>query len=179
MTTRTVKELIDRYGIRAADGGKIFVREGKLATKDNALDELKARKAEILEHLAAEAARKEAAAAERARKIDEIEGLAEIKGAEIDLAQWEMEFSSSFEGPDACGGLGVRPMPQYDIAAMKAKYPRAAAYLRAEAEAYKTNYELSAIGRRALDEVIFGDYNTAMDTMEKEIADFSARHLMD
>ena len=174
-------EMINRYnitlGINPKTGNEcIVVHAMERAKKDKAVDEIKAHVAEIKAHLKAEKEAEERAARERRARIDAIEGLKEIRAARQDLENWHDEFEKSFED---VGGLGVRAKPEYDFAAMKAQYPRAAAYLRAEAEACKSNYELAAIGQKALEEVIFGDWEKAMETMDAEIKAFCEKHAWD
>lgn len=109
----------------------------------------------------------------------EIEGLAEIRKAEAELSAWHRKFERSFEGENAVGGMGVGPKPQHDIKAMLDEYPRAAAYLKAERNASKSNIELSEIGRKAELEIIFGDYREAMEHMEAAEKAFTERHIWD
>ena len=177
----TIKELIDKYGIEEATGehaGNIYVRYGREAQRDNAVQEIKAKKPEILAYFAQRREAAKQAREEREAKIAAIEGLAELKAAYTDLIKWQREFEASFESEDG-GGFGVRPKPQYDIGGMLARYPQAAAYLKAEDEAHKSNYELSEIGKRALETVIAGDWEKAMETMQAEIKAFTERHLWD
>lgn len=182
-----IEQLIRRYSlsitINPATNQEALMADLSAVKKDNATEEIKQKKAEIMEHLRAKRAEDEKRAEEarqkakeRAERIKEIEGLKEIQDAIEDLEQWQYEFDKSF---DDVGGLGVRPKPVHDVKAMRQKYPRADAYLRAEEEYLKSNYELSAIGQRALEEVIFGDWQKAMETMEKEIKDFVQRHIWD
>ena len=175
----TANELIKKYRITlATQNGKegIMVYGMDAAKRDNAIEAIKAAKEEIKAYLKAEKAEQERKARERAERIAAIEGLNEIRSAIDDLESWQYEFDKSF---DDVGGLGVRQKPQYDIPAMKAKFPRAAAYLLAEEYSLKSNYELSAIGRKALETVIYGDYSEAMTTMDAEIKEFADRHAWD
>ena len=177
----TVRDLIDRYNLYITTSpttGKECVGSAyaERIRRDGAADEIRAKKQEIMDALKADRAEKERQAVDRAARVAAIEGLTEIRAAIDDLESWQYEFDKSF---DDVGGLGVRPRPQYDIAAMKAKYPRAAAYLRAEEESLKTNTELAAIGRKALENVIFGDWQEAMATMDAEIDAFVKRHAWD
>ena len=182
-----IEQLIRKYslslGINPKTGEEGLMANLNAVKRDNARDEIAAKKQQIMEYLKAERAEKEREAAEAKRKAQErqeriaaIEGLKEIQDAIEDLNRWHYEFEKSFED---VGGLGVRPMPDYDIKAMRAQYPRADAYLKAEEEAMKSNYELSAIGRKALEEVIFGDYVQAITTMDAEIKAFVDRHIWD
>jgi len=185
-----VKEFVEKYGIfqvcHVVDGETVWENTiraprdkiGKVNVS-NVFNEMKARKAEIIKYFEGERAEKERQYQERKRKIASIEGLAEIKAAYSDLENWYNEFEKSFDGD--CGGLGVRPKPEYDIKAMREQYHVADAYLKAESEAYKSNYELSAIGKRALEKIIEfpENYKETMEIMEAEIKDFTERHMWD
>ena len=109
--------------------------------------------------------------------IDAIPGLKQIRAAHADLSAWHAELNASF---DDCGGLGVRPKPQYDFAAMYAQHPRAAAYLTAEAYACAANRAKAAAGKRALDAIISGaDCDATLAAMRKEWEDYCAEHMWD
>jgi hypothetical protein len=183
----TIEQLVRRYTlsitINPATNQEALMADLGAIKRDNAKEEIKQKKAEIMAYLKDQRAEDEKRAEEarqrekdRSERIKQIDGLKEIQDAIEDLDRWQYEFEKSF---DDVGGLGVRPKPDYDIKAMRQKYPRADAYLRAESEYLKSNYELSAIGQRALEEVIFGDWQKAMETMEKEIKVFADRHIWD
>lgn len=174
-------ELIEKYCISLAGNGMIGLSNGAQAKKDGVLDEIKAGKTEIIARLTEIKAEKEKAAAERAAKIAAIEGLNEIKKAKMEIKKWNSQFAKSFEGETAVGGMGVGKKPSYDLDAMYKKYPVARAYLRAEAESRKSNYEYAAIGRRALEAIINSseDYENIMATMDAEISASVNRHMMD
>jgi len=176
-----IKEMVDRYnitlGVNPKTGNEcIAVHAMDRAKKEKKVDEIKAHVAEIKAYLKAEKEEEDRKWQERKDKINAIPGLKEIKAARLDLERWHDEFEDSFRD---VGGLGVRAKPQYDFAAMYAQYPRAVAYLKAEAESNKNNYRLSAIGKKALEEVIYGDYQKAIETMEEEIKAFVEEHACD
>jgi len=175
----TVKELINRYNIIPEPDGRLRVRNVRMAKKDNAVPEITRRKAEIMAYFEQEKEEKAKAKKERQEKIEAIEGLAEIKKAIQEKAEWQIRFNQSFEGEGAVGGMGVGEYPKYDIKGMLQKYPRAAAYLKAEEYEQKQNIELSIIGEKALSEVVFGDYEKAMRDMEQELKNFREKHLWD
>lgn len=177
--TLTVKEMIDKYKIvLATQNGKegLMIYGIDAAKRDNAIESIKSAKEEIKAYLKAEKDEMERKARDRSERIAAIEGLKEIRDAINDLETWQYEFEKSF---DDVGGLGVRPKPQYDIPGMKTRYPRAAAYLLAEEYSLKSNYELSAIGKKALDTIIYGDYSEAMIAMDKALKEFTDRHIWD
>lgn len=146
--------------------------------KDDALDEIKEKKEEILKYFADERNEKKRFQEERQQKIAAIEGLVEIKAAYKDMMDWQIEFNKSFND---VGGLGIRPKPEYDIDAMLEKYPVAAAFLEAEGQALKQNDELSIIGSQALEQIIYNPekYAEIIDEMHKEIKTFVDKHLWD
>ena len=181
MEQSKIKEMVRRYGIFDAGDGRLGIREAILARKENAIEDIKTAKQEILAYFAAEKAEKQRAIEERRRKIEAIPGLKEVEAAKADLAAWHREFSASFDGEGAVGGLGVRPNPDYDFDALKAAYPAAFAYLAAEKEVEKENYELSAIGRKALEKIIEcpEEWAKAIEEMDAAKKAFVDRHLWD
>ncbi len=176
----TVQELIAKYTISIhTDGVNISIGNSALMNKDKTIDEIKTKKPEILDILRQEKAEKEKAASERKAKIDAIEGLAEIKQAKREIETWRENFNRSFEGE--YGGRGVGQKPNYDIKAMCEKYPAAASYLRAESEMFKSNYQISAIGKKALEAIIENPENHAkiIAEMEKELKQLAEKYLFD
>ena len=126
-----------------------------------------ARVEEIKAHFEAVRAAEEASYAAHVARIDAIPGLREIQHAIADEERWWLDFEASFRD---VGGLGVRPKPQYDIEAMKARYPQAAAWLRAEKLFADYSFELHEIGRKALELVEAGEHIKAIALMDEGIA---------
>lgn len=62
---------------------------------------------------------------------------------------------------------------------MRAAHPQADAYLKARAAAESDNYELAAIGNRALERVVNGNWEAAMADMEKEKQEWLNEHTWD
>ncbi len=148
------------------------------------MDEIRAKKEEIKAILRSrkeaeeEARRKERE--EHERKLAAIPGLKELSDAYADMAKWRYEFNKSFDG-EGGGGVGVRPKPKYDFEAMEKKYPIAVAYRKAEAEANKANYELSEIGKRAVQAILDNpeSYEEVMAQMKAEEKAFFEKHMWD
>lgn len=172
----TVKELVERFGITKAENGMIRVPSSSESA--NARDEIKSKKAEIIAYLEEKEEAKRRASEERKAKIDAIEGLKEIRAALEDLSAWDREFEKSF---NHCGGLGVRKKPEYDFKALYEQYPIAYAYLQAEHNAYSCHYQISAIGRKALEAIINDpqNYENAIIEMKREISKFLDRNAFD
>lgn len=184
----TAQELIKKYDIvlqtKWTDKGfeptgTLMIREGVACRRAGDLDAVKAAKPEILAILMAEREAEERAYQERQEKINSIPGLKEIKEARRDLEKWSDEFRASFESEDG-GGVGVRPKPKYDLAAMYAKYPRAKAYLLADEYADAANYAKAKAGEKAREAIINGeDPEAAIATMEAEWTAYTQAHMWD
>lgn len=184
----TTEQLIQKYEIAQhakyiqGKGYEYFdaieIHNVSLMKKDNMMEEVKERKQEIIEYLTAKREAEKRAIEERQEKINSIPGLKEIENALNDIELWQEEFSKSF---DDVGGLGVRPKPIYDFDELYEKYPIAKAYLDAEKYAIKTNYELSHIGKKALERIIYhqDEYQEAIQDMEADIKAFTDKHMWD
>ena len=174
----TVEELVKAYYISLYGDDKIKLGSGPAAERDGAIETIKARKPEILSYLLTKRQAEQDRAARRAANRKAIEGLAELEAAHEDLDKWEDEFADSFK---TVGGLGVRPKPEYDFEGMKQKYPGAAALFRAESIANQSNYNLAAIGQKAVDSILDNpaDYEQTIAQMDKEYAEEIERHMWD
>lgn len=184
----TAKELIKAYNIKLTikwDGtkhaptGTLMITDGVACRRAGDLDAVKAAKPEILAVLMAEREAEERADQERQEKINSIPGLAEIKAAQEDLAKWNQEFQGSFES-ECGGGVGVRPKPQYDLAVLYAKYPRAKAYLLADQYAHAENYAKANTGEKAVRAIMNGeDPEATIAVMEAEWKEYTQAHMWD
>lgn len=178
----TVETLISKYGLYLADkDGQDAVgvkpAYAKWFVKENAKELVIAHKAQIIDCLKARAESEKVSAEERAAKIAAIPGLAEIKAAIDDEYEWRGEYEDAMESEDET--IHLRPRPSVDIAALRAKYPQASAYLTAEAMSHRSNYEYAAIGRKALEMVINGDYQGAVEYMDARKKQLCAEHAWD
>lgn len=134
---------------------------------------------EIKAQLNAEKAAKEAADKARQNKIEAIEGLKEIRAAINAQARYREELVQMMEDED---NDGIRPpkRPDPDIAALKAKYPRAAAYIKAENYSCAEHYAKADAGRAALEKIINGgDFAQAIADMEHEWSAYCRDHIWD
>ena len=77
-------------------------------------------------------------------------------------------------------GANPPQKPVDDIAALKAQYPAAAAYLKAEAYEYASHYAKSAAGRKAKQAIADGaNYGEALAQMEAEWQAHCEEHIWD
>ena len=139
---------------------------------------LKARKPEIMKFLIKQKTEIICQRQARAAQIDSIEGLLRIKAARQDVEAWHDEYTENWERGDS--GVGLRPRPEYDFDELYKEYPRAHAYLKAEAWAHASHGVKAAVGIEAREAIIRGeDYNEAIEKMEKEWHDYCEEHIWD
>lgn len=136
------------------------------AKRDGMIEELKARKAEIIEAIKNKKAEEKKARDERQAKIDAIEGLAEILAAESRLIEWNLKFDKIIANGESAAFLSSKP--SYNFEEALKKYPRAAAYLKAEKLAKNKDEKLAEVGKKALEEIISGDWRKASEEMDSE-----------
>ena len=164
----TIEEIIKKYNIISL--GTQLAMDPKIKNNMDDLTFAKEHKQDIIDFISQKSK-------ERQAKIDAIEGLKEIEDAVSDLAKWNREFAASFND---VGGLGVRPKPDYDLEEMNRKYPRAAAYRKAEAYEYASHYYKATLGEQAKEKIINGeDYTAVIADMEQKWHDYTEAHIFD
>lgn len=165
----TTKELIDRYGIVPINGtGNIQATRGALIRTDNAQDEIRSRKAEILAYFQTRDEDRERAHKTQAAKIAAIDGLRELQAAIEAVRKYNGNFRKMMED-EYNDGIFPPEKPSVNLDDLRARYPRAAAYLRAESWTFASNSAKNSAGRKALNRIIEGeDYAAAIADMEKE-----------
>lgn len=174
-----IKEIVEKYGLvlnTFEDDGHFYARNRMDVQNDNADSMIKSKRDEIYQYLINEKRKKQKEYEDRQQKIDQIEGLREIQDALNRMHKWNRDFTRAMQNDD-----GIIPaMPQDNIKAMEAKYPRAAAYLLAEEESYRDNAEFASIGKKALEDIINGvDYNIVLERMAKEQKEIIDQHKWD
>ena len=99
-----------------------------------------------------------------AQKLPDIEGLAEIKAA---LSAWTGYMYARKEYEEGFA-LDMPKKPQVKVGDLEQKYPRASAYLRAEAWKKSPDFARSRLGEQACRKIAAGeDYTQALDEMER------------
>lgn len=177
LTANELKDMIKHYNIRLLEGDKVAIDQDTAKRIPSIVSVIKENKEQIIALFKQEEEERKRAYEERKAKIDAIEGLNVILDAREDLESWREEFKESFKD---VGGLGVRPKPSYDFDELYKKYPRAAAYLKAESFEYSHNYEKSSIGKRAKERIINGeDHETVIRQMDQEWEAYCDAHLFD
>lgn len=175
----TIREIIEKYRISLAPDGCIKVCNASAAKRDDMIEIIKDKKAEIIAYINAEREAKTRARAEREAKIASIEGLSEVR----DAIRAEHEYHVAFEkmiDDEYNDGVFPPKVPETDSGALKARYPRAAAYLKAESWSCSENFVKSNAGSKAMERIINGDdYDAAIRDMEKEFSDYCTQHMWD
>lgn len=163
----TINEMIKKYNITMmVQNGQemISARPYKKPTQAE-VEAIKAAKPEILAEIKRQKAEEKAAYEARQAKINAIEGLDIIRKA-IDA---EENFRASFNRAMENGSCLFPSQPKESSAELKKEYPRAAAYLKAEAYEHASNYAKSAAGKKAKERIINGeDYTKVLADMEAE-----------
>lgn len=175
----TVKEIVETYNVRLASGGRLGIYNSRRVDADNALEMIKARKPEIVAYLHAQVEAAAEAAAQRQAKINAIEGLAQLRAALRADAEYYDAFNRMMDDEY---NDGARPpkKPEVSPSEVAAKYPRAAAYIKAESWSYAAHYAKAAAGRKALEKIIDGgDHESAINAMGKEWSAHCAEHIWD
>lgn len=175
----TAEQLIHRFTI-FKQGDSIGTNHPPInpELRNELLTAMREKKPEILQYLQNVAEKKERAAQERQAKIDAIPGLKELQAAIEDLNSWHREYSENIHS--GASGVGLRAKPQYDLDAVREKYPRAAAYLKATEMASAANYTKAAAGKKARERIIGGeDFEQALSDAEKEWNDHVSEHIWD
>lgn len=175
----TIKELVWEFRMeRRGDKIGTFYPPSDPQRRDELMERMKAQKPEIMQYLIDQENQKARAAQDRQEKIDAIPGLAEREAAIEDISKWDEEFERNWERGDS--GVGLRPRPQYDLDAMRAEYPRAAAYLAAESMSLSPNYIKASAGQKALNKIINGeDHVQALADAKAEWDAYVQEHIWD
>lgn len=176
-----LKEVIKKYGVslynpsakyraenNLPDGELLYVENIDLLKSDNMSDFIRENKQEIIDFLK-----------EKEAKIALIPGLKEIETSEKEWRKFRYNFNASFDSENAAGIQASLQTPDSDPAALRKKYPQADAYLQMKDLSNSDSWELSAIGDRAIEMVIDGDWREALEYADHEQQKLVEKHLWD
>lgn len=171
-------ELIKKYSIRIVGGN--LGADKSIAKHPEDVKMLKENKQAIINHIKSkEEAKKQEYLAYKA-SVEAIEGLAEIETAMYSWAEWNKKFRKSFDGEYAVGGMGIEsPVYTEDaINSLKAKYPRATAFLKAESWSNASHYYKSRLGEDAKHRIAAGeDYKKVISEIETKWEEYRAENI--
>lgn len=166
-------EILEHSGARfSLIGDKMAV-----SPRDKAIKLVKAHPAEVQEIKAALLAEEaeERETAERRRNLrDAIPGLKELEAAKAEQAAYREAFARAVDS-----GNGIYPAkPKSDPEELSAKYPAAAAILRAESYSCAANYRKASAGRKAVERILDGEnWEKAIGDMEAEWHEATSEHV--
>ena len=171
-----VESLIKKCDIvERKEDGALLLRN----PRQELVPEVKAKKQEILAYLRKKEADEKAARDARQEKIDSIEGLKEIERAQMDEERYSRQFNRMMDDEFNDGARPPR-RPKANSIELRRRYPRAAAYLKAESWEYASNYAKASAGKKALERIINGeDYSKVLEDMDAEWSAHCARRAWD
>lgn len=166
-TKNEIREMVEKYSISKFGSDKIRVGNICAAKRDDAADLIRSLKAEIMAYLDAMEAEKKASSEARKARIDAIEGLAELRDTMRSWEQYRSDFSRRMENE---GMSSFTPeTPSVTVEEIANKYPRAAAYVKAEGMSNSSHFFKASCGREALEKILNGD------DCEKAISDAASK----
>lgn len=171
----TTQEIIKHYNIQYDEYRDIIYTHRDLSAADKAV--IKAARADILAALKAAADEAEAARkAAREQLLANVPGLDILEQARADWSYYRDRCDAEMDRED-----GIWPQaPQSDLTSLRAQYPAAAAYLKAEAYWLAANDRKSAAGRKAMESIAVGeDWQTVLERMEAEWSAATGEHIWD
>lgn len=176
----TAKEIIKKYELFESDGKLGIPAYSMEAVKQaNMLEEIKARKEEILAEIQSAADKRKLEAKERQEKIDAIDGLKEIESLQRAWAEYHRKFNEMMDD-EYNDGVNPPVCPQKKTEDLLEKYPTAAAYLKAKSYADAAHFKKSAAGSKAIERIINGeDPKKALADMEAEWKEYCDKHMWD
>lgn len=154
----TTNEMIERYSISLyKEQGQDKIKINGCKTQED-FNEIVRAKSEIVKEL-------KKRIDERNAKIEAIDGLREIESARRSIDEYNYEKSKALER-----GTSVLPSrPEVNMNELLAKYPKAAAYLKAQSYSKAYNCGKVAAGEKALERIINGeDYTAVIAEMDAE-----------
>ena len=176
-----LREIVKKYGVslynpsaayraenNLPDGELLYVENIDLLKSDNMTDFIREHKQEIIDFLK-----------EKEAKIASIPGLKEIETSEKEWRKFRYNFNDTFDSENAAGIQAGLQMPDSDPAALRKKYPQADAYLQMKDLVDADNWKLSAIGDRAIEMVIDGDWQEALEYADREQQKLADKHFWD
>lgn len=160
-----INRLLDRYAISLVPGDMVKLTADK-KTAAMICPIIKANKPAIVAELKRREAERKAIKARRDAAYSELrEGIMAIRNAQNALRNDRDYFARCMEQ----GVSKFKASEPVDLDAIKAQFPAAAAYCKADDMSMKSNYIYAGAGKRAKERMLDGmDWKQALDLMEQE-----------
>lgn len=169
------REILEHSGLSFDLRGDMMA----VSPRDKAVKLVKAHPAEVQEikaALLAEKAEKRETTVRRHNFRSAIPGLKELEVAKAEQAAYREAFARAVDSGD-----GIYPAkPKSDPAELSARYPMAAAMLRAESYSRAANYRKASAGRKAVERILDGeDWEKVIGGMEADWNEEANKHMWD
>lgn len=162
-----IDDFVKHFRISLASNGRDLIVKQNIPQWRTCATVCVGRKAEAVDYLKAKAAA-EKAEREARRPENIIAGLGELRSAIDKIAAYDAAYNRVWES----GDVRYPNAPDIDLDSLKAKYPRAAAYLKAEDWSCASHYVKSVAGDKARKRILAGeDYVKVIAEMEREWED--------
>lgn len=174
-----IKAIIDKYHlVRKGDKVGTYQTRGINVAEFNR--EVGENKAAILAYFDAQEKAASDLRERREKTFNSIPGVAELRKAHAQRAQWQREFNRMMEEGDGVMHHVEAPTPQ-ELAEMESRYPMAVFALEAEYRAiYSSNYELQKIWQDTYDAIRDGQaIEQVKASHDAKMDQFSAAHAWD
>lgn len=169
------EEMIKKYNIRLSTGKDKLVVNGKIGKSQKDKEYVKAHKDEIVDILIQKEKQEEYERNEYRRKIESIEGLIQLESLISDWSKYNNDMSRFIER-DCTGKPPTKP--EVTVEEMSEKYPRAAAYIKADRWSYSAHYYKSSCGTRAKEAILNGEnYEDAISDMKSAWKKYTEEHI--
>ena len=172
-----IERLIKKYRIQLMDDGRLKINGMDPKKNKDDYGFIRENKPEFVSCIE-EQKRKETEAYEaRQAKIAAIEGLELLEQTATEWEQYYAEWNRLIEND----GIGKTPnKPEFELDELKKKYPRAAAYMKAESWQLASHYAKATAGTHGLERIIEGeDYEQVLCDMEAEWDAHVKEHMWD
>lgn len=173
-----IEELVKEYEIFEKDGMIGTRKAPKIPEKRDALlNKMRNHKAEILQYIREEEARRHAEYERRENNFKSIPGVREIQEARNEFAQWHYDFNKAMDSEDGASVFRACPQNPKEI---EAKYPDAVFALEMERLSNSANYEIASYAGNAYEMLCEGNpIDEVRAYYEKENKAFVERHMWD
>lgn len=163
--------IIKKYNIRLTDDKKHLAADNTIGKHQSDAEYVKEHKDEIIQILLEKEAREEQAAKQYRQKLKAIEGLDELENCIADWSKYNRAMGRYIER-DCTGNAPVKP--PHTVNELSEKYPRAAAYIKADQWSYSAHYYKAMCGDKAKTAILNGEnHKEVIEDMEAAWANYT------
>lgn len=158
------EKMIDKYNIRLDESKEKLLVDGRIGRSAKDKQYVKEHKSELIDILLKQEEQAEQKRQGRRKKIESIDGLAELEATIMEWNSYQNAMGRFIERD--CTGIAPKK-PSKTVEQLKGQYPRAAAYVKADRWSYSSHYYKASCGTRAKEAILNGeDYEAAIEDMQ-------------